>query len=176
MNLLLPQGRFPEATVELDIARDLDPLSMSVASSVGLHGYYARDYDAAVDALSRAIDLNDRFAFAHFVLRVGVYEMSRFDDALRTRDSSRARRKVRKSWLGSAIVRPVPVTLVATAVLNGCWRSLRRYVSAALLAQNLARSMKPERRSTGWRRRQTIMPPTSHGRRAPGVRQHPLGG
>ena len=37
MNFLLPHGRFSEAEAELVIARDLDPLSLAVAASAGLH-------------------------------------------------------------------------------------------------------------------------------------------
>jgi serine/threonine-protein kinase len=82
INLLVPQKRFAEAKAELAIALELDPLSLTIASSAGLHAYFARQYDDAVTTLLRAIDLDNRFGFAHFALGLTYTEMSRFDAAL----------------------------------------------------------------------------------------------
>lgn len=138
MNVLLPHGRFAEARTALNIARDLDPLSMAVASSGGLHAYFARDYQAAINELSRAIDLNDGFAFAHFVLGLSYIELTQFDDAMR--ELERALVLSRQSpeilaGLGYCAARAGDVDR-ARAVLNELLAVAQsRYVSAALIAQ-----------------------------------------
>jgi serine/threonine-protein kinase len=81
MHVLVPQKRFGEAEAELAIALELDPLSLAVASSVGMQAYFARRYDDAIDRLRRAIELDDRFAFAHFAMGLTYAEMRRFDAA-----------------------------------------------------------------------------------------------
>jgi len=140
-NLLLPHGRFAEARAELDIARDLDPLSLAVASSAGLHAYFARDYVTAVDALSRAIDLDNGFAFAHFVLGLSYTEMSRFEDALMALETavglSRQSPEI-LAGLGYCAARAGNIDR-ARAVLNELLAlSRKRYVSATLVSQTYA--------------------------------------
>ncbi|MGE5728739.1 MAG: protein kinase domain-containing protein, partial [Gemmatimonas sp.] len=47
IDCLTPQGRFAEASAELDQARALDPLSLIVNTSLGLPSYFARRFDEA---------------------------------------------------------------------------------------------------------------------------------
>ncbi len=138
MNLLLPQGRFAEAKVELEIARDLDPLSMSVASSAGFQAYFARDYGAAVDTLSRAVDLNDRFAFAHFVLGLSYTEMSQFDRAVPAFETALAlspRSPEILAGLGYSAARAGNAGQARTVRAELLGLAKERYISGALVAQ-----------------------------------------
>jgi TolB-like protein/DNA-binding winged helix-turn-helix (wHTH) protein/tetratricopeptide (TPR) repeat protein len=66
-------GRFNEATAEIAIAKELDPLSLPVATSEGETLRYARRYDEAIEELRRAIDLEPSFKFTHVAL-ARVYE------------------------------------------------------------------------------------------------------
>jgi adenylate cyclase len=48
-------GRFKEAFPEIEIAKELDPLSLPVAASAGRILRYARRYDEAIEELRKAI-------------------------------------------------------------------------------------------------------------------------
>ncbi len=67
-------GRFKEAFPEIAIAKELDPLSLPVATSAGSILRYARRYDEAIEELRRAIDLEPSFKFTHVEL-AEVYEL-----------------------------------------------------------------------------------------------------
>jgi len=67
-------GRFKEAFAEIGTAKELDPLSLRVATSEGEILRYARRYDEAIEELRRAIDLEPSFKFTHAVL-ARVYEL-----------------------------------------------------------------------------------------------------
>jgi TolB-like protein/DNA-binding winged helix-turn-helix (wHTH) protein/Tfp pilus assembly protein PilF len=67
-------GRFKEATAEIAIAKELDPLSLPVATSEGEILRYARQYDDAIEELRRAIDLEPSFKFTHAEL-ARIYEL-----------------------------------------------------------------------------------------------------
>jgi len=61
-------GRFKEAFSEIEIAKELDPLSLPIATSAGSILRYARRYDEAIEELRKAIDLEPSFKFAHVEL------------------------------------------------------------------------------------------------------------
>jgi tetratricopeptide (TPR) repeat protein len=137
-NFLLPHGQFGEAEAELAIARELDPLSLAGAASAGLHAYYARRYEKAVEALVRAIELDDRFAFAQFVLGLAYTEMSEYDGAMKALSAAIALSPTSPEILagmGYAAARAGHAER-ARAVLNELLAaSERRYVSKSLVAQ-----------------------------------------
>ncbi len=138
MNCLVPQGRFAEAEAALATARDLDPLSLAVASSAGLAAYFAHRFDGAIDALSRAIDLDNRFAFAHFVLGLTRVEMARYDaatDAFNTALALSPASPEILAGLGYAAARAGNVDRARTILGELRSASERRYVSASLMAQ-----------------------------------------
>jgi serine/threonine-protein kinase len=64
----LPQGRLDEARAAIDRARSLDPLSMAIATSVGVVYHLAGDSAGAVRALKRAIELDAAFAMTYYFL------------------------------------------------------------------------------------------------------------
>jgi eukaryotic-like serine/threonine-protein kinase len=61
-------GRFKEAVAEIGTAKELDPLSLPVATSAGRILRYARRYDEAIKELQTAIDLEPTFKFTHVEL------------------------------------------------------------------------------------------------------------
>jgi TolB-like protein/predicted Ser/Thr protein kinase len=67
-------GRFNEAVAEIGTAKDLDPLSLPVATSTGRILRYARRYDEAISELQKAVDLEPTFKFTHVEL-AKVYEL-----------------------------------------------------------------------------------------------------
>ncbi|HVX41611.1 MAG TPA: protein kinase [Gemmatimonadaceae bacterium] len=68
MHVLAPRRQFPLALRQLLRARELDPLSPSVAVSIALTHMYARDYDAAASALEELVARDRDFAPAHVFL------------------------------------------------------------------------------------------------------------
>jgi len=65
---LLPQGRLDDARVAIDRARALDPLSMAIATSVGVIYHMTGDSAGAVRALRRALELDASFAMTYYFL------------------------------------------------------------------------------------------------------------
>ena len=68
MDLLLPLGKLDEARAVIDRARTLDPLSMVIATSVGVVYHLAGDTAGAVRALQRAGEMDPNFGMTHYFL------------------------------------------------------------------------------------------------------------
>ena len=49
-------------------AQALDPLSRIINANLGLHYYYARQYDQVIEQLRKTIDLNPDFGLAYFYM------------------------------------------------------------------------------------------------------------
>jgi serine/threonine protein kinase/tetratricopeptide (TPR) repeat protein len=83
MNYLVPRGRFVEAERELRRAQDVDPLSATIAASLGIRSYFAHRFEDAAQELMRAFDVDPHFALAHQFLGLVLTELTRHDEALR---------------------------------------------------------------------------------------------
>ena len=82
MNHLVPLGRFDEARDALQRALEVDPLSLPIATALGVRAYYAHRYDEAASALSSALELDSAFPMAHYFLALVFTELGRHDEAL----------------------------------------------------------------------------------------------
>lgn len=58
MLLLLKLGRFAQARRELDTAREYDPVAPYLNSALAYFHYYNKDYDSAIDAARRTLELD----------------------------------------------------------------------------------------------------------------------
>jgi serine/threonine-protein kinase len=67
-HVLIPRGRFDEARHELEVARELDPLSPSIASSETLLDYHQGRFEIAAAGFRRIIESSPRFWLAHYFL------------------------------------------------------------------------------------------------------------
>lgn len=74
-------GRFDEALRESEIARQLDPLSLIIASDNGVIFYFSRQYDRAEEKLNAVLEMEPSFARAHMGRLVYV-EKGQFAKAL----------------------------------------------------------------------------------------------
>ena len=75
------EGRFPEALEESERARQLDPLSLIIASDHAVILYFARQYDRAIKQFRAVLAMEPNFVRAHTVVYPYV-EKGMFPEAL----------------------------------------------------------------------------------------------
>lgn len=80
--LLVACGRFDEATVELNHAQTLDPLSLITKIISAYPFYYGRRYEAAVERFREVIEMDGNYSMAHFRLGLTYAQQRKFDEAL----------------------------------------------------------------------------------------------
>jgi DNA-binding winged helix-turn-helix (wHTH) protein/tetratricopeptide (TPR) repeat protein len=76
-------GRFDDAVAAMQRARERDPLSMMVNTSMALVYFYARRTEAAIAELHRVLEMDPYFAVAHWVLGLAHQQQGRHNDAIR---------------------------------------------------------------------------------------------
>ena len=74
--------RFDEAMAEAKKAQELDPLSLSINTSVGSLFYFARQYDQAIEQLSKTLELDPNFVMAHFYLGWAFEQKGMYEEAI----------------------------------------------------------------------------------------------
>jgi len=79
---LASRGRFDEAFQQLSLARELDPLSGSIANSMSRVWYFSRQYDKAVAELRRALQLEPEDVTPHVGLGRVFNAAGRHEDAI----------------------------------------------------------------------------------------------
>ena len=82
------QGRFGEAFPEIESARQLDPLSLIIATDYGAILYFSRQYDRAIEQFRSVLDMEPNFPRAHMLVWAYTQKAS-FADALADADSWR---------------------------------------------------------------------------------------
>jgi TolB-like protein/DNA-binding winged helix-turn-helix (wHTH) protein/Tfp pilus assembly protein PilF len=80
--LLAYRGRFDEAFAEIERARQLDPLSLIIATDRGEILYLSRDYDRAIAQVRSVLDMARDFLQAHYILVFSLVQKGRFAEAL----------------------------------------------------------------------------------------------
>jgi TolB-like protein/DNA-binding winged helix-turn-helix (wHTH) protein/Tfp pilus assembly protein PilF len=75
-------GRFDEAIAEARLARRLDPLSVVTNSLVGFVLYRARQYEGALEALQRAIELDPDHPTPYLPQGLALSMLGRHDEAI----------------------------------------------------------------------------------------------
>jgi len=75
------QGRFDEAFPEIERARQLDPLSLIIATDHGAMLYFSRQYDRAIQQFRTVLQMEPNFGRAHMLVYVYV-EKRQFADAV----------------------------------------------------------------------------------------------
>jgi TolB-like protein/DNA-binding winged helix-turn-helix (wHTH) protein/Tfp pilus assembly protein PilF len=74
-------GRFDEAFPEMQLARELDPLSLVMQADNAVMFYYSRQYDRAIQQFRAILDLDPDFSRAH-IISYAYVQQGRFADAL----------------------------------------------------------------------------------------------
>lgn len=85
---LAAMGRFPEARYEIRRAQSLDPLSLIIGTNVGWIDYLNHDYDGAIAAYRKVLELDPTFARA--LTRLGIAEIRKGDYAAAINDLTSA--------------------------------------------------------------------------------------
>ena len=75
-------GRFEEAIAEARLARRLDPLSLITNAHVGLVLYRARKYEAALDVLNQAMELNPDHPLPYLPRGLALSMLERHHEAI----------------------------------------------------------------------------------------------
>jgi tetratricopeptide (TPR) repeat protein len=78
-------GRFDEARMELKKAQDLDPLSLLTNTSLGRLRYFTRQYDSAVQQLTKTLDMDPKFVPAQHALEAAYAQNGMYREAIAQR-------------------------------------------------------------------------------------------
>jgi serine/threonine-protein kinase len=81
-SLLRDMGRFDEALIEMEKARELNPFSLSINTSIGYLYYFARQYDQAVAQGQKALEMDSDFHWAHDVIALAYLQKGEFEESL----------------------------------------------------------------------------------------------
>ncbi|HEY2361625.1 MAG TPA: tetratricopeptide repeat protein [Candidatus Angelobacter sp.] len=84
------QGRFDEALAESERARQLDPMSLIIATDRGTILFYARKYDRAIEQFRAVLDMDPGFGNARGFLAVTYVQQGRFAEALKENDLTKS--------------------------------------------------------------------------------------
>ena len=82
-DLLKALGRFDDAITQIELAQELDPLSLPINTGVGHVYYLAHQYDQAIQQYQRAVDLDPSFMATHLWFGRPYLEKGMYPEALR---------------------------------------------------------------------------------------------
>jgi len=75
-------GRFEEGLLECNRARELEPLSLNINTNLGVHYYFARQYEQAAKQLAATLEMDPNFAYAHNILGAVYSQVPTLGDAI----------------------------------------------------------------------------------------------
>ncbi len=80
--LLRDMGRFDEALAELERARELNPFSLAINTSIAYLFYFARQYDEAINQCLKALELDADFHWAYDVQGLAYLQKGEFEESI----------------------------------------------------------------------------------------------
>lgn len=104
--VLTTMGRFDEAVASARRARELDPLSATESTTLGVRLYYAGKYEEAIQQLERTLTAHPDFPVAHWGLGQTYSQMGRHADAVRELEVAAQRADqspYMRAWLAHAL-------------------------------------------------------------------------
>jgi serine/threonine protein kinase/Tfp pilus assembly protein PilF len=135
---LVPQARFAESRRQLQLARELEPVSLAIGVGWGGTLFFERRYEEAIEALTQIVNMDRNFGMAHFFLGQTYAEKRRFEDAIRELQLSaelNGRSPESLAVLGAAYARAGRTEDARKILQDLRDRSRVSYVSPVLLAQ-----------------------------------------
>ncbi len=137
MNCLLPRGQFSRARQELKCAADLEPVSLAIATSIGVLDFYRADFDGAIRQFRSVLELDEGFYLAHYFLGQAYSQIQMHQEAIRELDRAFAASGSSESLSALGYARALAgndsEAIRALEELSG--RATTRYVSPMLIAQ-----------------------------------------
>jgi DNA-binding winged helix-turn-helix (wHTH) protein/tetratricopeptide (TPR) repeat protein len=133
---LIAMRRFTEASANLDLALEIDPVSPLIKTTAGFPYYYSGDYEKAIEHFKATLEEDPYFGLAHVALAEVYLQQERYDEAIEHYNSGLA------TW-GERLVLPYLGHAYAAAgrkaeALNALQRleeaSLKQYVSPFSMA------------------------------------------
>jgi TolB-like protein len=79
---LLYNSKFEEALNEITLATELDPVSQGILKDKGIHFYYTRQYDEAIDLGKKTLELDPGFVPAHRLLSLAYQGKGLYNKAI----------------------------------------------------------------------------------------------
>jgi len=79
---LAAQERFDEALSELEIAQNLDPLSLIIHASRGLTSFFAGDFDRMISENQKILEMDAGFTLSYYELGLAFTEKKMFEEAI----------------------------------------------------------------------------------------------
>jgi tetratricopeptide (TPR) repeat protein len=98
-------GRFDEALVQIERARDIDPLAVMVNANIGYVLYRAGRIDEAVAKLRHAVAMEPTFAMTRYRLGLALEAQRQYDDAIEQFEAMRPSAEDPLGWTGIARAR-----------------------------------------------------------------------
>lgn len=83
INCLAPRGHFERAAEELKFASELEPVSLAIATSVGVLDFFRGETDAAIRRFRAVLELDENFYLAHYFLGQACSQKQLLDEAIR---------------------------------------------------------------------------------------------
>jgi TolB-like protein/predicted ATPase/Flp pilus assembly protein TadD len=96
-------GRFDEAIAELKRAQALDPLSLIIGFLLGWTYYFARQPEKVKEEARKALELEENFWLAHWMLAVGYEQTGQYREALAELEKAEALDD--SSWIPAVFAR-----------------------------------------------------------------------
>jgi tetratricopeptide (TPR) repeat protein len=78
----MAQMRFEEALAEVSLAQELDPGSLTLATTLGLPFYFRREYEQAAEQYREALEMAPDFRLAHYYLGLALLQQGRYGEAI----------------------------------------------------------------------------------------------
>ncbi|HZI77629.1 MAG TPA: protein kinase [Gemmatimonadales bacterium] len=79
---LISSGRTEEASGQIRLAAELDPLSLIIQTTVSLIAYYAGQFDDSVTNAKRIIENDPNFGIAHRILGRALLQLGQYDEGI----------------------------------------------------------------------------------------------
>jgi serine/threonine protein kinase/tetratricopeptide (TPR) repeat protein len=79
---LMAMERFDEASAQIKLAQELEPLSLSINVSMGLPFYWSRQYDQAIEYFRKTIEMDHTFSLAHVLLGQAYLQQGLHEEAI----------------------------------------------------------------------------------------------
>lgn len=138
MDCLAPRGQFGRAAAELKIATELDPLSLAIATSLGVLDFFEGKYDSAISRFLAVLETDEGFYLARYFLGQTYTAIRMHEEAIREleRAATLTRRSTESvSALGYAYAAAARHAEALATLRELSDRAARSYVSPVLLAQ-----------------------------------------